>query len=1175
MRHLENPEAELRKAIHDRRAIAIAGTGVSIGASRNPSTGESHPQASWAGLLKNGLEWLTKHDLISEGRAAAHLLLLNEDPQTHNFISAAQDVVRQMGGVQSEHFKNWLKLTVGSIKAHDNAVLDALHGFRKQGTLLATTNYDDLLLTRDKTLSPITWKDRDAFLRSANKKETDKIIFLHGYWRRPNSVILDWDSYHGIARDDRYRQDLEAVWKMTTWIYVGCGANGLSDPDFGLLLERYGKRSREADLWDFCLVRSDQREDFQACFDNQQVNISAVSFGDSHDDLPQYLRTLLPAAAVPIPMASTRASRAVIPKPPVFYAVPRYSGSHKFVGRESELQDLSDWAKPADQTNLLLFEAIGGNGKSMLTWEWATNHATKVRSDWAGFFWYSFYEKGAVMADCCRHALAYMTRRPLKELEKTPVEELAKVLLAQLHEQSWLLVLDGLERVLVHYHRIDANEVRDDEANAPADTVLGRNPRDTIRDEDSDLLRALAAARPSKILVSSRLMPRVLLNPGGQPIPGVKRITLPGLRPTDGERLLTSCDVTGDSQRIQEYLTENCDNHPLVIGVLAGLINTPGPNRGNFDAWLDDTGSQGGARLDLGNLDLIQRRNHILRAAINALSEKSRQLLSTLALLPESVDYEMLVAFNPHLPPEPEEVDKPKSPEAGVVWPLLSPERKADARREYKAAYKRWQGYQQALTAWRESEEVGKAPKGLVDTVADLEQRGLLQYDARTRRHDLHPVVRAVAAHDLGAADKERYGQRVLDYFTEMPHSPYEQAKTLEEVAPGMHIVRTHLKLGRFQEAADAFRGDLSYALIFNLEAHFEILALLRPFFDEDWGKQTKEIDASAASYLATSAGIALRTRDEFDSALTALGVSLALDLEAEHWDAINSGIRNISSCFLKKNLLARTHRAIELALDLARARGNKTHLFISESFFYGDQTIIGEWAAAAETWRRLESMGRDWPRYIYRQGDVEYWCALNHFWQGTLEQQHLDAIIGLAKRDNNRPTLRKLYSLCGEWRLEQGNWGLAASSFQEALRMARERRLPDKASEAGLALAKFHLGQFGSPEEARQEAEWMSAQRRPAHRYLALLWRAIGDAEQAQKHALSTYKWAWADGEPYVNRYALTKATELLNEMNIPIPALPPYRAEKEEPFPWEAAVRAAIEKLRTENEAKKGKED
>jgi hypothetical protein len=40
---------------------------------------------------------------------------------------------------------------------------------------------------------------------------------------------------------------------------------------------------------------------------------------------------------------------------------------------------------------------------------------------------------------------------------------------------------------------------------------------------------------------------------------------------------------------------------------------------------------------------------------------------------------------------------------------------------------------------------------------------------------------------------------------------------------------------------------------------------------------------------------------------------------------------------------------------------------------------------------------------------------------------------------------------------------------------------------------------------------------------------------------------------------------------MNVPVPVLPPYDPAKDEPFPWEADVRAAIEKLKAGKEAKK----
>lgn len=277
-----------------------------------------------------------------------------------------------------------------------------------------------------------------------------------------------------------------------------------------------------------------------------------------------------PQTAAPPPAAAADP----IPAPPAFYAEPPYIGSHHFVGRQAQLDVLSDWAVPADTHPVLLFDAIGGSGKSMLTWEWTTKHATQVRGDWAGRFWYSFYERGAIMADFCGRALAYVTGKPFDDFRKMKTPEMADHLLHQLRDRPWLLILDGLERVLVAYHRFDAAEVPDEEANQPTDQIAHRDPCTAIRPEDDDLLRALAAAAPSKLLVTSRLVPRVLLNPASQPIPGVLRVSLPGLRPADAEALLRSCGVAGESQAMQNYLKSHCDCHPLVTGVLAGLIKS-------------------------------------------------------------------------------------------------------------------------------------------------------------------------------------------------------------------------------------------------------------------------------------------------------------------------------------------------------------------------------------------------------------------------------------------------------------------------------------------------------------------------------------------------------------------------------------------------------------------------
>jgi len=89
-------------------------------------------------------------------------------------------------------------------------------------------------------------------------------------------------------------------------------------------------------------------------------------------------------------------------------------------------------------------------------------------------------------------------------------------------------------------------------------------------------------------------------------------------------------------------------------------------------------------------------------------------------------------------------------------------EEKTKLRQQYETDLAKRKTYEQSLQTWRDSAEYREAPKLLTETIQDLEHRGLLQYDGRTQRYDLHPVVRGVAAGGMKPEDKERYGQRVV-----------------------------------------------------------------------------------------------------------------------------------------------------------------------------------------------------------------------------------------------------------------------------------------------------------------------------------------------------------------------------------------------------------------------------
>jgi hypothetical protein len=82
----------------------------------------------------------------------------------------------------------------------------------------------------------------------------------------------------------------------------------------------------------------------------------------------------------------------------------------------------------------------------------------------------------------------------------------------------------------------------------------------------------------------------------------------------------------------------------------------------------------------------------------------------------------------------------------------------------------------------------------------------------------------------------------------------------------------------------------------------------------------------------------------------------------------------------------------------------------------------------------------------------------------------------------------------------------------------------------------------------------------------LAELWLAIGTAYKAREFALAGYRWAWADGEPYVSRHDLEKARAMLGLLGVEYPELRRYDPTKDPKLPWEDDLHSAIAKLRAE---------
>jgi tetratricopeptide (TPR) repeat protein len=604
---------------------------------------------------------------------------------------------------------------------------------------------------------------------------------------------------------------------------------------------------------------------------------------------------------------------------------------------------------------------------------------------------------------------------------------------------------------------------------------------------------------------------------------------------------------------MQDYLRRHCDCHPLVIGIVAGLVNDYLPSRGDFDAWAADPDH--GGRLDLADVGLAMKRNRILTAALDSLSETSRQLLLTLALLPQASDYAALEALNPHRPPEPA---VPPEPTTSSDWKFLNDVQRVQARARYAAAMR-------SRLQW-ETRDHAAEKAALARTVRDLEQRGLMQYDKFALRYDLHPVVRAVASGGLRDADRDRLGQRVVDHFSTRRGNRHELAQSLDDLRPELTVVHTLLRMGRLMEAFEAYADELGVALLFNLEAYTEVVSLLRPFFGSTWTSPAAGIPAPVFAYLGSHAASAFQSGVDPATALAIYTATLPGSLARKDWMSAIRLVFNIGITYQSTNRLASADGCLRLAYRLADALGDRGQLFWGRSNLMDFATTTGRWAEADELWRDLDPMGRQWSRTIYRPGDVECSHVSLQYRRGRLTETELAAAEALSRDGLNRGGVRSLHNLRGRWMLDRGHYAAAAESLREALRMERETTLHAPDSEAWLALASVHLGQ--SP-AARDVATRLSGQTRPPHLALSELWHALGDREQATTHALAAYEWAWADGEPYVRRFELNRSAALLKTLGVEPPVLPPYDPTRERETPWEADVNKAIEELQRGREA------
>jgi tetratricopeptide (TPR) repeat protein len=564
---------DLKSHVANRDVLVVVGAGVSIGATNR------NPVASWIGLLEHGIGRCRAVASKSEewvARRKADLASGDMD----DLLSVAELVASNLGSPRGGEYGRWLRETVGALRAVHRDVLEAL---RDLGVTIATTNYDGLI-EEVTSRPPVTWQD-GARVERVLRRDDPGVLHLHGYWERPETVILGVRDYERVLGDAHAQTMQRAIRANRTLLFVGCG-EGLKDPNFGACLKWTRGVFAESEYRHYRLAAGSDVAKLQAEHPPDE-RVFVLSYGPSHADLAPFLRGM---AVRPKPAATAPVS-----------SPPRLPAVGYCFGREELVADL---VVTMLQDNPPPTAILGGPGHGKTTVSLKALHDPRVVGRF-GARRYFVRCDGTKTRDALAAEIALAMG-----LEAGP--NLEARAFTELERDRAVLVLDNLE------------------------TPWEADPLGT-----EEFLAQLAAVPGLGLVVSVRGMQRPQGVAWREPI-GIPPLDLPPARQAflaiAGERFRTD-------PRLDD-LVNAVDRIPLAISLLAYQAEGQPDLRGLWDRWQAERTKmlrRGGGGHRLTNLELSLD----LSVTGPRMTDQARELLSLLGVLPDGIAWQDLDTLLP------------------------------------------------------------------------------------------------------------------------------------------------------------------------------------------------------------------------------------------------------------------------------------------------------------------------------------------------------------------------------------------------------------------------------------------------------------------------------------------------------------------------------------------------
>ena len=451
----------------------------------------------------------------------------------------------------------------------------------------------------------------------------------------------------------------------------------------------------------------------------------------------------------------------------------------------------------------------------------------------------------------------------------------------------------------------------------------------------------------------------------------------------------------------------------------------------------------------------------------------------------------------------------------------------------------------------------------LRDNLHDLVDRGLLHFDDKNKKFDLHPIVRRFAYDRLTSSDRIAAHTRLVNYFDAIPKP--KNVKTLEDLAPVIELYHHMVRAGNLDEAQKLLSERLvPNPLHYQFGAYQLMIELKRALFPDGEDKPPRLKDESAQAWTLNGLANSYSLSGQPRRAVPLFEKKNEMREKMGDKKNLANGLGAVASvALLPIGALSAAERNLRRQIELNREIGDERQ----EAIGYQELGLVlshrGAWQAAEQVWNSglstykkigdVQSQSIIWSYRALRfllmareEAILDTGKSNNEYRISAIEsaQRALELADETAKTEYSYPVdYMRAYWLLGAAYRENSDLEKAEENLSKTISICRQINMVYFEANILLDLARLRYAQndFKDAQEKASEALVITERSgfvlQGADVNLFLAQYALeqeNDKVKAKEYAEEAKRLATCDGPPYYYKVAYEEAVAMLESLKV-----------------------------------------